>query len=265
MVPEDKKPPFDTDGCPIQDKDGDGIVDKRDKCVDVPEDLDQVEDWDGCPEDDADKDSIGDADDACPKEPGPKSAKKEDNGCPKFIRRIAGSTEIQILKKVEFQTGSAKLTPDSLPILDEVASLLIANPEIGMLSIEGHTDDRGDDASNLKLSTDRARACLDYLVEKKSIAANRLTSSGYGETKPLKPNDSTANRATNRRVEFKIREQQGGLAPDAGDQPSAGAKGVGGGVVDLDAEPPAPTPAAPAPTAAPDAPAPTPAPAPASP
>ena len=262
MVPEDKKPPFDTDGCPIQDKDGDGIVDKRDKCIDVPEDLDQVEDWDGCPEDDADKDSIGDADDACPKEPGPKSAKKEDNGCPKFIRRIAGSTEIQILKKVEFQTGSSKLTPDSLPILDEVASLLVANPEIGMLSIEGHTDDRGDDASNLKLSTDRARACLDYLVEKKSVAGNRLTSAGYGETKPLKPNDSAANRATNRRVEFKIREQLGGSVPEGGDQPSGGAKGGGAGVIDLDgaqsAPAPAPAPAgdAPASTASPEAPAP---------
>jgi OOP family OmpA-OmpF porin len=216
--PEDKVPPFDTDGCPVKDKDGDGIVDGRDKCVDVPEDKDGIDDKDGCPEDDADSDKILDAEDACPKEPGEKSAEKDKNGCPRFIRRIAGSNEIQILKKVEFEFGSAKLSPTSFPILDEVVSLLVVNPDITKLSIEGHTDDKGNDALNLKLSKERARSCLDYLV-RKGIAEGRLTSDGFGETKPLEPNETPEGRAKNRRVEFKITDQLGGASPAS---PSSG-------------------------------------------
>jgi outer membrane protein OmpA-like peptidoglycan-associated protein len=219
--PEDKRPPYDTDGCPIKDKDGDGIVDARDKCVDVAEDKDGIDDKDGCPEDDADGDQIGDPEDACPKEPGVKSADKDKNGCPRFIRRIEGSNEIQILKKVEFEFGSAKLTPASFPILDEVASLLIANPDIRKMSIEGHTDDKGNDALNLKLSKDRARSCLEYLVGK-GITEGRLASDGFGEGKPLESNATPEGRAKNRRVEFKITDQVGGAAPEPAAKPASG-------------------------------------------
>lgn len=205
--PEDGKPPFTTDGCPAPpDRDGDGIPDSKDKCPEVPEDLDGVEDKDGCPEDDADKDNIPDAQDACPKEPGEPSPEKDKNGCPKFIRRIEGSNEIQVLKKVEFETGSAKLRQDSFPILDEVYRLLIANPEITLLSVEGHTDSVGSDQSNLLLSKSRAKSCLDYLV-KKGIPDGRLTSDGFGESKPIDTNDTPDGRAKNRRTEFHIRNQ----------------------------------------------------------
>ncbi|MFO0548893.1 MAG: OmpA family protein [Polyangiaceae bacterium] len=205
--PEDGKPPATTDGCPAEkDTDDDGIPDSRDKCVQVAEDKDGVDDKDGCPEEDADKDAILDVEDACPKEPGEPSPEKDKNGCPRFIRRIEGSTEIEILKKVEFEFGSARLRADSQPILDEVVRLLQANPDITLLAIEGHTDNVGSDALNLKLSKDRARACLDYLV-KKGIAASRLTSDGFGKEKPLDTNDTSEGRAKNRRVEFHIRNQ----------------------------------------------------------
>ncbi|MBL9024652.1 MAG: OmpA family protein [Myxococcales bacterium] len=213
--PEDGKPPFTTDGCPGTDRDGDGIPDVLDKCPDVPEDKDGINDNDGCPEDDADKDDIPDAQDACPKEPGVASPDKEKNGCPQFIRRISGSNEIQVLKKVEFEFGSSRLSKASFPILDEVYKLLEANPEITLLSIEGHTDSVGSDALNLRLSKDRAKSCLDYLVQK-GIKQNRLTSEGFGETKPIESNDTADGRAKNRRTEFHIRTQNSGPTPQGG-------------------------------------------------
>src|SRR5262249_30596371 len=106
--PEDGKPPNPDDGCPaLPDRDGDQIPDNVDKCPDVPEDFDGIQDADGCPEDDADKDGIPDAQDHCPKEPGDPDPDPQKNGCPKYIRRISGSTEIQILKVIEFETGRA--------------------------------------------------------------------------------------------------------------------------------------------------------------
>ncbi len=144
--PEDGKPPNPDDGCPaLPDRDGDGIPDNVDKCPDQPEDFDGIQDADGCPEDDADKDGIPDAQDACPKEPGEPDPDPKKNGCPKFIRRISGSTEIQILKVIEFATGKATILPKSFPILDEVVRLLKVNLDIKSLGIEGHTDNRGSD------------------------------------------------------------------------------------------------------------------------
>jgi outer membrane protein OmpA-like peptidoglycan-associated protein len=223
--PEDGKPPFTTDGCPGTDRDGDGIPDSLDKCPDVPEDKDGVDDNDGCPEDDADKDGVPDAEDACPKEPGSPSPQKDKNGCPQFIRRISGSNEIQVLKKVEFEFGSARLSPASFPILDEVQRLLVANPEITLMSIEGHTDNKGGDALNLRLSKDRAKSCLDYLVQK-GIAPGRLTSDGFGKERPLESNDTADGRSKNRRVEFHIKTQAGGgpspATPGGGNTPTPG-------------------------------------------
>ena len=206
--PEDNKPPNTSDGCPgLPDRDGDGIPDAKDQCPDEPEDFDRVDDKDGCPEDDPDKDGIGDATDACPKEPGDKNADAAKNGCPNFIRRISGSNEIQILKKVEFATGKSTILQSSYPILDEVVRLLKVNPDIKLLAIEGHTDNRGSNALNEKLSADRAKAVLDYLVNKGGIDAPRLTSAGFGPQRPIADNATDDGRQRNRRVEFIIKER----------------------------------------------------------
>jgi OmpA-OmpF porin, OOP family len=208
--PEDNKPPNPSDGCPgLPDRDGDGIPDANDKCPDEPEDFDKVDDRDGCPEDDPDKDGIGDATDACPKEPGDKNADAAKNGCPNFIRRVSGSNEIQILKKVEFATGKSTILQQSYPILEEVARLLKVNPEIKLLSIEGHTDNRGSNELNEKLSADRAKAVLDYLVKKGGIDEARLASAGFGPQRPLADNATEDGRQRNRRVEFIIKERSG--------------------------------------------------------
>jgi OmpA-OmpF porin, OOP family len=206
--PEDHKPPNTDDGCPQPaDRDGDGIPDNVDKCPDTPEDFDKVDDQDGCPEDDPDKDGIGDAKDACPKEPGDANPDATKNGCPTFIRRVTGSNEIQILKKVEFTTGKSTILQQSYPILDEVVRLLKVNPEIKHLAIEGHTDNRGSDDLNEKLSSDRANAVMEYLIKKGGISADRLSATGFGPRKPIADNNTPAGRQTNRRVEFHIREK----------------------------------------------------------
>jgi outer membrane protein OmpA-like peptidoglycan-associated protein len=212
--PEDGKKPNTDDGCPAPpDRDGDGIPDSSDKCPDEPEDFDKIDDADGCPEDDADKDNIGDAKDACPKEPGEPSPEPAKNGCPQFIRRITGSSEIQILKQVQFATGKATILPNSYAILDEVVRLLKVNPEIKHLAIEGHTDNRGSNDLNEKLSNDRANSVMQYLIGK-DIDAGRLSAAGFGPRKPIADNNTNDGRQKNRRVEFHIRDKAENVGGD---------------------------------------------------
>jgi OOP family OmpA-OmpF porin len=205
--PEDHKPPNASDGCPAEsDRDGDGIPDNLDKCPDKPEDFDKIADQDGCPEDDFDTDGVPDATDACPKEPGEPSNEKDKNGCPIFIRRVEGSTEIKILKQVEFATGSAKILPNSFKILDEVVKLMNVNKDVKLVAIEGHTDSKGSVPMNEKLSDDRANSCRQYLVDK-GIHPDRLTAKGFGPHKPIADNETAEGRQRNRRVEFHIRDK----------------------------------------------------------
>ncbi len=203
-VPEDKLEPDPTDGCPKpSDKDNDGIPDEFDKCPDTPEDKDGIDDNDGCPEDDYDQDGVPDVTDACPREPGTESPDPKTNGCPTFIKRVEGSTEIQILKMIEFDTGKASIKQSSYSILDEIVRLLKANPDISQLSVEGHTDNRGAVEMNNQLSQSRAESVMKYIVEH-GIAPQRLEAHGYGPARPVAPNETESGRQKNRRVEFHI-------------------------------------------------------------
>jgi outer membrane protein OmpA-like peptidoglycan-associated protein len=206
--PEDHKGNDPTDGCPEPaDRDGDGIPDQYDKCPDTPEDKDGIDDADGCPEDDADQDGVPDTADACPREPGSPSPDPKKNGCPQFIH-LEGSV-VRVLQQVHFATASATILPDSFPMLQEIANLLRANPQIKRMTIDGHTDDRGDNDMNKRLSDARARSVLTWLVQH-GVEQDRLESHGYGEEKPIADNATNEGRATNRRVEFKILDEDTG-------------------------------------------------------
>jgi outer membrane protein OmpA-like peptidoglycan-associated protein len=109
------------------------------------------------------------------------------------------------LDNVQFEFDKATLLPGYEPELDKLVDLMTDFPFL-RVEIEGHTDDQGSDTYNLKLSDDRAKAVVDHLLNKK-VDKERLTWKGYGETRPLKPNDSEANRAVNRRVEFRVIER----------------------------------------------------------
>ncbi len=209
--PEDHKDPDPGDGCPAPvDRDGDGIPDLYDKCPDQPEDKDGIDDYDGCPEDDADSDGIPDAKDACPKEPGQADPDPKKNGCPRFIHLEGGV--VRVLQQVHFATGSATILPDSFPMLMEIAQLLKANPTIKKMRVEGHTDSHGGADFNLDLSKRRAASVRTWLVEH-GIDTDRLESEGYGLTRPLQTNDTDEGRAANRRVEFKITDEDKGGPP----------------------------------------------------
>jgi outer membrane protein OmpA-like peptidoglycan-associated protein len=198
LDPEDKDGHLDEDGCPDPDNDADGIPDTRDRCPNEPEDFDGFEDEDGCPDPDNDKDGILDLEDECPFQKGDAANK----GCPKKYEGVEiTETHIRINQTIHFAYNKAKILPDSFPILAQVAQVLTDYPEI-MLSIEGHTDSRGSDKYNKKLSANRAKAVMTHLVKKGGIDKGRLTSVGWGEEKPVDSNLTEEGRAANRRVEF---------------------------------------------------------------
>ena len=214
--PEDKDGFEDADGCPDTDNDGDGIPDTTDKCPNQPEDFDQFQDEDGCPDPDNDGDGIPDDRDKCPLKPETINGVDDDDGCPdKGVAKVRVTrTKIEILDKVYFEYDKAVIQERSHNLLDQVAAILKANPQITKLRVEGHTDERGDDSYNLDLSQRRALAVRNYVMSK-GVDETRLTYKGYGETLPIE--DCSALRgsrqkkcyAKNRRVEFTILEVDG--------------------------------------------------------
>ena len=114
---------------------------------------------------------------------------------------------IEIGEKIQFALAKSEILPVSFGILDELAKVIKENPHVQKVSIEGHASDEGDDKYNLVLSKARAEAVRQYLISK-GVTAERLSSVGHGEAKPLVANDSEAGREKNRRVEFHITKQQ---------------------------------------------------------
>lgn len=106
------------------------------------------------------------------------------------------------LNNIFFEYAKAVLQPTSFPELDRIADTMKENPNL-VIEIQGHTDNVGSDESNQKLSQDRAEAVRKYLLSKK-IQTARITSVGYGETKPIASNDTEEGRAQNRRVQLAI-------------------------------------------------------------
>jgi len=205
-VPEDKDGFEDGDGCPDDDNDKDGIADKLDKCPDEPEDKDGFEDTDGCPEPDNDKDGIPDTKDLCPNEPETFNGYADSDGCPDEDQvRVVGD-KIVLDDRVHFFVNSFVIRKVSYPLLSRLSKLVAEHPEYTHISVEGHADERGTDSFNQKLSEDRARAVLEFLV-KQGIPRERLSSVGYGSTRPLVDKKNEYALLLNRRVEFTVTRQ----------------------------------------------------------
>lgn len=111
--------------------------------------------------------------------------------------------KIVITQKIHFEFAKANIRPASLPILDDVASLLNQNPQIRKIRVEGHTDWIGSDEHNKRLSQARANAVRDYLVAK-GVEPDRLEAIGYGKSRPVADNHTDIGRARNRRTEFTV-------------------------------------------------------------
>jgi len=114
---------------------------------------------------------------------------------------------IELGQKIQFAYNKAEILQASFALMDELAKVMQENPQVQKVSIEGHASDEGEEQHNLVLSKARAEAVRAYLVGK-GVSAERLSSTGYGETKPLVSNDSDAGREQNRRVEFHITKQE---------------------------------------------------------
>lgn len=179
---DETDPPQCSDG---KDNDGDGLID-------FPADK-------GCT-------SVEDNDET---DPPPPCMPPESNE--RVSLKGCGTGDIIVLRGVNFEFDKATLTANAKTILDGVASELLGYPEI-KVELSGHTDARGSDVYNLRLSDKRAASVLKYLVGK-GIAADRMTSIGYGETKPVADNETDAGRELNRRVELKITSGSATVAP----------------------------------------------------
>jgi OOP family OmpA-OmpF porin len=164
----------DSTGC-THDSDGDGVVDGLDKCPDTPA-----------------------------------GAKVDKDGCP--IEIMEKETELLDtgmirLQNVNFETNKSDILPESYPVLDVVGQVLTRWPEL-KLEIGGHTDSRGTNVHNQKLSEARAQSVLNYLLQKfPALKAEQFTARGYGENRPIAPNTDVLGMAKNRRVEFVVQNK----------------------------------------------------------
>ncbi|MCH9659754.1 MAG: OmpA family protein [Bacteroidetes bacterium] len=207
-------------GC--ADSDGDGIADPQDACPTVP----GLASLNGCP--DADGDGITDADDACPNEAGPASNNgcpfedrdgdgvldKDDqcpdvpgtvanNGCPEVTVEIINQLT-EYAKTILFDTGKSTIRTESYPVLQNIVDIMKEYPTAAFL-IEGHTDSQGRESTNQRLSDSRAASVRDYLTTL-GMDGSRLSSIGYGESRPIASNKTKAGRQQNRRVEISLRK-----------------------------------------------------------
>jgi outer membrane protein OmpA-like peptidoglycan-associated protein len=184
--------------CPELDWDNDGVKNGVDAC---PKESGEREN-DGCPWPDRDGDGTFDPFDNCPDEPGP----SRNAGCPaeQPQRVVLKKDRLEILEVIHFEFNKADIRSESFGLLEQVAKVLNAHPEIRHVRIEGHTDRVGSAEYNRELSAARARTVKSFLVELGHVDGTRLSTRGYGFDRPIATNDTEEGRARNRRVEFLI-------------------------------------------------------------
>ncbi len=156
----------------------------------------------------SDEERLQDDVDACAGEPGP--------GCPVAVAEVTPPAEPQkvrivesglwVEEKLHFATGKADVLPTSFDVLDRVAKVLIDNPQVGVLTVEGHTDSVGNPARNKRLSLRRAEAIRAELIER-GVSGERLVTKGHGAEQPIADNRTPEGREQNRRVEFRFQVQ----------------------------------------------------------
>ncbi|MBW2603018.1 MAG: OmpA family protein [Deltaproteobacteria bacterium] len=167
----------------VVDSDGDGVPDNKDKCPNTPGGV-KVDVF-GCPLD-SDGDGVANYLDQCPDTP--MGATVDARGCWTYAAVVL------------FDINSAEVKSEAYPMLNEAVLIMKKNPDLNV-EIDGHTDSTGAVAYNMTLSEKRASAIKDHLVTR-GIDPKRLTTKGFGFTKPAAGNDTKEGRAKNRRVEF---------------------------------------------------------------
>lgn len=175
------------------DADNDGVVDSRDQCPDTPAGV-RV-DANGCALD-SDNDGVPDHRDDCPNTA--RQYKVNEQGCP-----IELSEAVSIEMDVQFALNSAEVREQYIPEVRRVADFMQQFDKT-QVRVEGHTDSTGTAEYNQQLSQERADAVREVLIERFDLSADRVTAVGFGEARPIAPNDTDAGRQQNRRVVAEI-------------------------------------------------------------
>ncbi|ETR74610.1 MAG: Outer membrane porin F precursor [Candidatus Magnetoglobus multicellularis str. Araruama] len=176
-------------GC-SKDSDSDGVMDALDRCPGTP--ANATVDVHGCPLD-SDGDGISDLLDKCPNTPA--GVNVDAAGCP----QKKAEKKIRLNLKIEFASGKAEISTNSLDQVKKVAEAMQEYPDSTAV-IEAHTDSSGGSEYNLKLSQQRANMVVHYLTNFFGIDASRLRAVGYGESRPVADNQTKAGRKRNRRA-----------------------------------------------------------------
>ena len=177
------------------DSDGDGIDDANDRCPTVAGAAENG----GCPDEDRDGDGLVDRKDECPDLAGP----AEHRGCrPEATVKLQGD-RIEFEGTIHFDVASEVIQRRSATLLDGIAAVIKAHPELPRIRVEGHTDSRGGRAYNKGLSERRARSVARALVAR-GVPAELLDPAGFGLERPVADNATRQGRAKNRRVELHV-------------------------------------------------------------
>lgn len=212
-----------------QDNDGDGKVDfPVDPGCNAADDVDEV-DPPACSNG---KDDDGDGLTDFPADKGCSSAEDPDETDPcktpapgeRITLKGCGTGDVIVLRGVSFEFDRSKLTVNAKTILDNVSEELTAYPEI-RVEVSGHTDARGSDEYNQRLSEQRAAAVVAYLATK-GVSEDRMAAVGYGESRPVADNESDEGRELNRRVELRITAGVAGTAAGAREPAAADESGM---------------------------------------
>lgn len=207
-------------GCPTpKDADNDGVIDEQDACKDIPGIKTADPATNGCPGD-TDGDGFRDDKDACPTEKGIANEDPKRNGCP--LVQVT-QAEIVINEQVQFDTDRASIKPASFALLDTVAAIIKAHPDIKKIEVQGHTDTEGPRQHNMTLSQRRAESVRKALINR-GVKWDSLDAKGYGPDVPIADNATPEGRTQNRRVQFKIVQRD---AAAAGSAPAGGAPAPG--------------------------------------
>jgi len=151
---------------------------------------------------DADHDGIPDLDDACPNAEGPGNKNPVKRGCPKAW---VDDAQIRLRDPIQFERGTAKISPESTRTLRALLAILKEHPEIQRISIEGYMDNHGSERRQIALSRRRASVVAAWLAHHR-VSRGRLQFAGFGSDQPVDSNDTREGRRNNRRIEIRIVE-----------------------------------------------------------
>ena len=192
----------------LPDGDYDGVPDVADDCPEVVEDHDGYQDDDGCPDLDDDADNFPDSEDRCPRQAETTNGFEDEDGCPDTPPPQSETVtfadgRLRTRQRVYFPVSRAQVPPYVMGSLRAVAQYLAEHPELRLVRVEGHADDRGTRRAGLELSLRRAVAVVNFLVEA-GVDRSRLVPLGLGDLAPLENAHDEVTRARNRRIEFTV-------------------------------------------------------------